>query len=248
MPNGHLSLLGPVAITAAVLLGSCGSTEAASPDSRQAHPSAVNSSAPVVVELFQSQGCSSCPPANAYVNGIAGRPDILALSFAVTYWDKLGWKDTFGSPRYTTRQRNYASAGIGQVATPEIIVNGTRAVVGSNPRSFDVAISQAQFGEGAPAISSDGKSVGLSKTASSSKADVWLVRYDPKVRDIPIRAGENGGRTLPHRNIVREFVKLGNWSGPAKTFVLPTAGERGLATAILVQRGTGGPIITARKL
>jgi hypothetical protein len=203
---------------------------------------------PVVVELYQSQGCSSCPPANAYLNAIADRRDILSLSFAVTYWDQLGWKDTFGSPRFTARQQEYARAGRGQVATPELIVNGTVAVVGANRTAFDAAIANAGPARGGPQISFDGSAVRLAQGTSGTPAIVWLVRYDPRSRDVPIRAGENGGRTLPHRDIVREFVKLGEWRGPPASFGLPTAREPGLATAVLVQRGTGGPIVAARKL
>jgi hypothetical protein len=203
---------------------------------------------PVVVELFQSQGCSSCPPANAYLNGIADRPGILALSFAVTYWDRLGWKDTFGSARFTARQQDYAAAGQGEVATPEMIVNGRYAVVGSDARAFDTAIARAGAPTGGPDITLDGTTVRLAKADARGVATLWLVRYDPKSREVPIRAGENSGRTLPHRGIVRELVKLGAWTGPAAAFALPVSREKGLSAAILVQRGAGGPIIAARKL
>ncbi|WP_416462953.1 DUF1223 domain-containing protein [Sphingomonas sp. VDB2] len=94
----------------------------------------------------------------------------------------------------------------------------------------------------------DGTSVRIGAGAAGKAATVWLVRYDAKSRDVPIRAGENGGRTLPHRDIVRELAKLGDWSGSSTSFPLPPARERGLSTAILVQRGAGGPIIAARKL
>jgi hypothetical protein len=203
---------------------------------------------PVVVELFQSQGCSSCPPANAYLNTIADRPDILALSFAVTYWDRLGWKDTFGSPRFTARQQDYAAAGRGEVATPELIVNGSNAVVGSDKHAFDAAIATAGAPSGGPGISIAGSSLRLGAAPAASPATVWLVRYDPRVRNVPIRAGENGGRTLPHRGIVRELVDLGAWSGRPASYTLPPAREPGLSAAVLLQRGSGGPIIGARKL
>jgi hypothetical protein len=225
-----------VGSTFAALAG-CGSSQAAAPTREL-----------VVVELFQSQGCSSCPPANADLNAIADRGDVLALSFAVTYWDRLGWKDTFGSPRFTARQQDYARAGRGEVATPEFIVNGTEAIVGSNPRALRTAIARAGAAPGAPSVSLDGASVRIGSAASRSPATVWLVRYDPRSRDVPIRAGENGGRTLPHRNIVRELTNLGNWVGSTAAFPIAAPRERGLATAVLIQRGIGGPIITARKL
>jgi hypothetical protein len=213
-----------------------------------ASPASAATAHPVVVELFQSQGCSSCPPADALLNAIADRPDVLALSFAVTYWDQLGWKDSFGSPRFTARQQDYAAAGRGQVATPELIVNGAYAVVGSDRRAFDAAVARAGVPRGGPAIGSDGHTVRLGQAAAGMPATVWLVRYDPRTRNVAIRAGENSGRTLPHRDIVRELVKLGEWTGPQAAFALPPPREPGLASAVLVQRGQGGTIIAAGKL
>jgi hypothetical protein len=232
----HLALV-LLAGSPLVALGGCDSSEAAAP-----------TRTPVVVELFQSQGCSSCPPANADLNAIADRSDVLALSFAVTYWDRLGWKDTFGSPRFSARQVDYARAGRGEVATPEFIVNGTEAVVGSNPLALKAAITRARTGQQAPDVSVDGTAIRLGRAAVPITATIWLVRYDPRLRNVPIRAGENGGRTLPHRNIVTELTNLGTWTGLPVTFPITTARERGLSAAILIQRGPGGPIITARKL
>ena len=203
---------------------------------------------PVVIELYQSQGCSSCPPADADLNAIANRTDVLALSFAVTYWDQLGWKDTFGSPRFTARQQDYARAGRGRVATPEFIINGTYAVVGANRGALDAAIAKAGLASGGPVISASPARIRIERAAGGAAATVWLIRYDPRTHQVPIRAGENGGRTLPHRNIVRELVKLGDWSGAAASFARPAAHEAGLLTAVVVQRGSGGPIIAARRI
>ena len=95
----------------------------------------------MVVELFQSQGCSSCPPANANVIALADRPDVLALSFGVTYWDDLGWKDTFATPQYTARQWDYARAlRPRNVATPQVVINGRRDVVGNDRGELEPAI------------------------------------------------------------------------------------------------------------
>lgn len=212
-------------------------------------PAPAASTQPTVVELFQSQGCSSCPPANANINAIADRPDVLALSFAVTYWDQLGWKDTFGSPRWTQRQWDYAHrAGRAQVATPQVIVNGIATIVGSNARELDATIARAGPPRGGPVLAIEGDRVRIGVGAATQPSTVWLVRYDPHVRNVPIRAGENGGRTLPHRNIVRDLVRLGDWSGRPARFAMPPAREPGLASAILVQQGTGGPIIAARRI
>jgi hypothetical protein len=201
---------------------------------------------PVVVELFHSQGCSSCPPAEADLNALARQPDILALSFGVTYWDRLGWKDTFGAEQYTARQVDYARAGKGEVATPEFIINGARAVVGADHPALVAAIAGAGAPAGGPALTVDRGTVRVATGIGA--ASVWLVRYDPRTLQVAIGAGENGGRTLPQRNVVRELVRLGPWTGPAASFALPPAHDTGLDGAILVQRGNGGPIIAARRI
>ena len=233
----------------AAILSACGQSQANEPQGTRSPSVAASPAQPVVVELFQSQGCSSCPPANVNVNAIADRPDVLALSFAVTYWDRLGWKDTFGSPRWTQRQWDYAHhAGRPEVSTPQIIVNGAAAIVGSDRRQLDAAIARAGAPRGGPPLSVTGTMLRVGAAPATRPSAVWLVRYDPRSREVPIRAGENGGRTLPHRDIVRDLVKLGNWAGSAATFTIPAAGERGLKSAILVQRGAGGPITAALKI
>ncbi len=203
---------------------------------------------PTVVELYQSQGCSSCPPANANVNAIADRPGILALNFAVTYWDYLGWKDIFASPDYTARQWAYAqAAGRAQVSTPQVIINGRAAVVGSNVATLAAAIRDNGRATPGPAIAAGGGRVSIGAAPASADATVWLVRYDPRNLAVPIRAGENDGRTLDHRNIVRSLTALGAWRGRAVSFGLP-AGDALYRSAILVQQGKGGPIIAAARI
>lgn len=203
---------------------------------------------PTVVELYQSQGCSSCPPANALVNALAGRADILALSFAVTYWDRLGWKDTFAKPEYTARQWDYAKAGgRGNVATPQIVVNGKAVITGSNRQQVLQGIRSADRGAGGPPIGAAAGHVTIGAGRAAAPAIVWLVRYDPRTVAVPIRAGENGGRTLPHRNIVRSLVRLGAWNGKAARFAVHPAGVT-VRSAILVQQGKGGSIIAAARI
>ncbi len=233
-------------------LTACGQSTASDADAQtRRSPSIQGASAehPVVVELYQSQGCSSCPPADANVNALAQRLDVLALSFAVTYWDQLGWKDTFGSPKFTARQWDYARhAGRSQVATPQVIINGGPAIVGSNPAQLDSVIAKLGPPRNGPPITADGPLVKIGVAPTGAPATVWLVRYDPRTHDVAIRAGENGGRRIPHRNIVRQLVSIGQWSGKAQYYPLSASPNRHFATAVLVQRGTGGPIIAARKL
>ncbi len=207
---------------------------------------AADAAHPTVVELFQSQGCSSCPPANANVLAIADRADVLALSWQVTYWDQLGWKDTFGSPAYTARQWDYAHAfHRGEVATPQVVVNGRADVVGNRRPDLEDLIRREDRGEGGPRVTIAGDRVTVSGAAA--QALVLLVRYDPRIIQVPIQRGENGGRTLPHRNVVRQVARLGVWNGGAASFRLPPPDRPGLKTAILVQAGPGGAILAAAR-
>lgn len=203
-------------------------------------------SQPVVVELFQSQGCSSCPPADAVLNALAARRDVIALNFAVTYWDQLGWKDTFAKPAFTARQWDYArSGGRASVATPQMIIDGRTAIVGSRPAEVDAQIARAAAAPAGPAIQLEGSTIVVPAGKAATPATLWLVRYDPRTVQVAIRAGENGGRTIPHRNIVRDLVALGTWTGTAARFRLPPA-VAGTNAALLLQTGRGGPIIAAR--
>ncbi len=203
---------------------------------------------PVVLELFQSQGCSSCPPALAVLDQVADRPDVLALNFAVTYWDQLGWKDNFAQAAFTARQWEYARAGgRGNVQTPQLIVDGRTAILGSRKGEVEAAIAKHRAAPGAPDIVGNGDVVTIGHGNASTPAKVWLVDYDPRSVAVPIRAGENGGRTLNHRNIVRRMTALGTWQGKSAAFNLPKR-LPGMARAILVQSGVGGPIMAGRKI
>ena len=204
---------------------------------------AADAAHPTVVELFQSQGCSDCPPANANVMAIADRPDILALSWQVTYWDNLGWKDTFDNPAFTARQWDYAHAfHRSEVATPEVVVDGRADVVGSNRDELAGLIRRQDRGASGPRVDISGD---RATVAGAGRGVVVLVRYDPNILQVPIQRGENGGRTLPHRNVVREVVTLGVWDGGARTYTLPAAHRGGLKTAVLVEAGVGGPVLAA---
>ena len=199
-----------------------------------------------VVELFQSQGCSSCPPAEANLNALASRPDILALSFGVTYWDDLGWKDTFAASAYTDRQYDYAHYNHRSgVYTPQVIIDGQKDLVGSDPGQLDKAIASARLH--GPVLSWGKGQLQVGAGEVKTPADVWLVRYDPRTLNVAIAAGENRGRTLPHRNVVRELVHLGVWNGSAQSFRLPAPALGGLSTAALVQLPAGGEILSASR-
>ena len=198
----------------------------------------------VVVELFTSQGCSSCPPANESLRAIADRTDVLALSFDVTYWDYLGWKDIFDNEFYTQRQRDY-EAPLGEAGpfTPQIVVDGARDTVGDDYGALEQLVV-ASHRTDTPAIALTANSVTVG--SGSGAADVWLVRYDPRLQHVPVARGENAGYTLTQRNVVRALSRIGGWNGQAIQFTIPAA-PAGLKTAVLLQRPRGGAILTAAR-
>lgn len=236
----------PILLAAGVAVVAVGSPRLAPFARHAATGTPASRHSPVLVELYQSQGCSSCPPANANLNAIAARADVVALSFAVTYWDQLGWKDSFARPQYTARQWDYAHFNRrDSVATPQMWINGRETIVGGNAAQLAEAIRRAPENGPSLQIVRDRIDIG-SGARPRADVDVWLARFDPRTIEVAIRTGENGGRTLPHRNIVKSLIRIGRWSGPAAHFVLPPA-SGGLASAVFLQAGKGGPVLAAAK-
>jgi hypothetical protein len=171
---------------------------------------------PVVVELFTSQGCSSCPPANAYLNEMAkGRSDVLPLAFHVTYWDRLGWKDPFSLEAATSRQDHYGHRFGDGSYTPEIVVDGLSSHVGSDRGEVGPAIEAAKRNSKTAAsvnVSKDGGNLLIEVSAGSGSAKVLLIGFD-RYHQTAIRRGENGGRTLEEANAVRSIRAVGDWQG-----------------------------------
>lgn len=200
---------------------------------------------PVVVELFTSQGCSSCPPADANLIEVMRRPNVLALSFAVTYWDRLGWKDVFGKPAFTARQYAYEPA-LGEPGpfTPQIVVDGRVSAVGMRRGEIEALVAAARPVDG-PTVDLAAARVAIGRGAApKGGADVWLVRYEPGIVEVAVARGENAGRRLSLGHVVRDLTRLGDWSGAAIDHPLPPA-PAGLRTAVLVQAAKGGPILAA---
>ncbi len=200
---------------------------------------------PVVIELFTSQGCSSCPPANANLVELGRRKDVLTLSFAVTYWDYLGWKDTFSKEEFTERQVTYEpKLGERGPFTPQMVINGRLSTVGNRLSEVESLIEDANIA-GGPEVTLRGGRVAVGRgDAPAGGADIWLVRYEPDVIQVAVRRGENRGRTLPHAHVVRALVRLGRWDGKETGFAAP-ASKGDLATAVLVQERNGGAILAA---
>jgi hypothetical protein len=212
---------------------------------------------PVVVELFTSQGCSSCLKADDLMGEVADRPGILVLTYAVDYWDYLGWRDTFAKEDYSARQRAYMKRMSGrEVYTPQIVVNGTAETAAIHADKVDQLIATARRAKGLPSPQirqrSDTRiSVGSGRFPKGG-AEVWLVRYDPSDQAVEIKRGENRGKTMVYHNAVRDLVRLGSWTGRARSYTLPTpetdsAGE-GLESVILVQGAKGGRMLGSLSL
>jgi hypothetical protein len=215
--------------------------------------------APVVVELYTSEGCSSCPPADEFLAELARRPEVLALAFHVDYWDYLGWADRFAKPDYTQRQRSYARAlGSPMVYTPQAVVDGAAHIVGSDRAGLETLIRAAREAMPVAAIelawTADGNlQVTIPVADYQGAATVWFVRYDDRGVS-EVADGENAGKTLHHVNIVRELTAIGMWDGTAFSTVLPAEAVRpadydsNYGCAIIVQPEGLGPILGARRI
>ena len=210
---------------------------------------------PVVVELFTSQGCSSCVPADAVLTQLASsRHDVIALSLPITYWDMLGWKDTLASDACTKRQKSYAQAmGRGGVYTPQMIVDGESDVVGGREAQLNAAI--AARAADAQNVSVTLKlnaqelhiAVGPAEEHGDYNATIWLFRMLPQA-SVNVTAGENSGHTLTYRNIVRDIRAIGVWKGQAVALDLPRAEVLDASRdslVVIVQQGGYGRIVGA---
>ena len=202
---------------------------------------------PVVVELFTSEGCSSCPPADALVGELARRPGVIALAYHVDYWDDRGWQDRFSLPEATQRQRGYVRRLEKSGAfTPQIVVSGDTSLVGSNRTAVEKAVAGDR----------DALRMSLSKEGNSlhiyfleawrESMDVFLVSY-LKEATARIESGENARRTLKHFNVVRSFRKLGTWNGKPQRMVasLTELPRDASAVAVILQRKNQGAVAGA---
>jgi hypothetical protein len=219
-----------------------------------------STTSPIVVELYTSQGCSSCPAADALLGRIADRDDVIALSMSVDYWDYLGWKDTLASPKFSERQRAYRSSlGVSMVYTPMMVVNGAAHINGADERKLARTLEQVSKGAAATNVPIHFRQekdnfiieAGAAPQGGQTKdATLWLAVMSKSVQ-VPIERGENRGKTITYRNVVQELIPVGAWSGrpivvqlERHAIVRPGA-ER---CAVLLQQGKAGPILGAAML
>jgi hypothetical protein len=213
-----------------------------------------------VVELFTSQGCSSCPPADKIIGELAKDPSVIALSMPIDYWDYLGWKDTLADARFSARQKAYSlMRGDRDVYTPQVVVNGTAHLVGSDRAGIESAIGATRKADGVMSVpvsmGLSGRQITVSVAASNKgpaavHGEIWICSISKAV-PISIGRGENRGRDLTYYNVVRNVLKVGDWNGSAGSWTVPleNISREGIdAAAVFVQDGSGdrpGPMLGA---
>jgi hypothetical protein len=201
-----------------------------------------------VVELFTSQGCSSCPPADQLMGELAHDPSIVVMSLPIDYWDYLGWKDTLANPRHTARQRGYARVrGDREVYTPQAVINGAAHALGSDKAAIHAAILTTKSDPATLSVpvklswSADRIEVKVAaRPDAGAGGEVWLCELAKEV-PVAIPRGENSGQTIVYHNVVRRWLRLGEWDGAEHSFTASTAGfaEHGIdEVAVILQAGT----------
>ncbi len=207
---------------------------------------------PVVVELYTSQGCSSCPPADAIFDELAERNDVIPIAFHVDYWDYIGWKDEFGHPNHAVRQRAYANtAGRRSIYTPEMVVNGVTDIVGAKPmKLFDaIAKHKAQPTLMTLDVARNGDALeiqGSVPKGGSTPMEVHILEIKP-VQTSKITRGENRGKTIKYTNIAHDWRVVGKWDGKA-ALKMSVKAKRNDPVVVLVQEAGAGPIVAAARL
>lgn len=205
---------------------------------------------PVVVELFTAQGCSGCPEANRTVEALAEAPGVIALTYAVDYWDYLGWEDTFARPEFEARQRAYQTAmRLRNVYTPQVVIDGRRQVSGAQAPAVQAAVDQeaarrvfppqVEFRE-----SGDAVGIGTGRPPPGG-AEVWAVTYRPGPQTVTPAEGDNRGQAVRHVNVVRGLTRLGEWTGRPILLDLPEPAGSQDGMVIIVQARADRRILTA---
>ncbi|PUB13179.1 DUF1223 domain-containing protein [Yoonia sediminilitoris] len=205
---------------------------------------------PVVVELFTSQGCSSCPPADAFLHGLAGRDDVIALALHVDYWDYIGWADIFANPAYTARQHAYArAANATTVYTPQMVINGQDHVIGSRPVQVMEQLQYHQQQELPVDVTITRRAGDVQIQAAAKRSGdyvVQLVRYTPE-QTVAIKRGENAGKKISYSHIVYDWQVVGQWDG-VRAFELDVEAPGDEPVVVIVQEARNGPIVGAAQL
>lgn len=206
---------------------------------------------PVLVELFTSQGCSSCPPADALLHELAGRDDVIPLALHVDYWDYIGWKDSFAQAKFTKRQKGYARAGGWRtIYTPQMVINGAEDVVGSKPMKVTDLIRKhaARTPKVDLGVTRQGNTLVLSAKSlgQGEPCDIHIIRYQPS-EEVAIGRGENAGRSLVYSHIVKDWQKVDQWDGQG-TYQHEVALKGSEPVVVILQEPNYGAVVAAARL
>ena len=236
---------------AAILAASITAGSSAQP--LPARASTATPAEPVVVELFTAQGCTGCPEANARVEALADAPGVIALTYAVDYWDYLGWADTFARPEFAQRQRAYRRPlKLRAIGTPQVVIDGRRQVPGAEEEALKAAVEEEAARRVFPPeieFREAGDQVGVgSGRVPAGGAEVVAVVYRPGPQTVEIDRGDNRGQTVRQVNVVSSVRSLGDWAGRPALYDLPTGIEADEAVAVLVQARTDRRILNGAVL
>ncbi|SFE14856.1 DUF1223 domain-containing protein [Roseivivax sediminis] len=206
---------------------------------------------PIVVELYTSQGCSSCPPADRMLRELGEDADVIPLALHVDYWDYIGWKDSFAQPRFTARQKGYArAAGRSSIYTPQMVVNGTDDIVGNRPKDLKRTVAQHRARTTPVEIEVERRGevlhLSLETETPVAASKIYLVRYAPS-ETVAIRRGENAGRKIEYTHIVTDWDVIGHWDG-ASAHHAEIAIEGDAPAVVLVQVEGYGEVLAAARL
>lgn len=208
---------------------------------------------PVLVELFTSQGCSSCPPADAFLHELSARDDVIALALHVDYWDYIGWKDSFAQPAFTKRQKAYAkSGGRRSVYTPQMIIAGQDHVIGTHEEDVGILIRRHILRDSGVELSASKDAAGQMTIRAEAPADVggpliiYLVRYTPH-QTVEITRGENAGKTVGYTNVVTEWSTIGEWDATTP-LVMQTEVTGDAPGVVILQKRNAGAVVAATYL
>ncbi|KUJ22084.1 DUF1223-domain-containing protein [Mollisia scopiformis] len=207
-----------------------------------------------VVELFQSQGCQSCPPTIPKIHEVTNDPNLILLTYDVTYFDNQGWVDTFANKQSDNRQRAYVMKwGRNNLFTPQVIVDGLADGTGAGSNEVQEIIDQARQLRAQMdwhiSLDTNGTELRIDSDKTEIEShDILLVKYDPQQQLIKVGKGTNKGKKLNHRNLVKDITKVGEWTGGNLTLPLPEQEHQGLDMVALVQAGPGGPIVASQKI
>jgi hypothetical protein len=205
-----------------------------------------------LIELFTSQGCASCPKANAFLGQLGQEPDTIALTYAVSYWDYLGWRDTFAKPEFTDRQKVYAAHFKRGVYTPQMIVDGASHSSGLKPKEMRAILQKTEMAGGAkvhgqrPQDAPDKARFLIFGPAPSGLTDIWVAQFTPGLSYVDVKQGENAGAKVSHYNVVTKLSKIGQFTGSEKGQPKRVVTDCQPACVLMVQAADGGPVLAAR--